>query len=196
MFYIDLGYFGISFATIFNTIKQMEGGMVSKRTILIVDDEIGPRESLKMILKPFYNVETAEDGIKALEIIQQKEIDLVTLDLKMPGPHGGEVLKQIKQNNPDIEVLIITGYGSLKSAIDGIRHGACDYLIKPFNISEIINIINKALAKKKKMEELKGFLSEIGGTFGLNTSLDDIKAYIKEQKEKPKETDSPVSKSN
>ena len=167
--------------------------MVLKRTILVVDDEIGPRESLKMILKPFYNIETAEDGIKALEIIQQKEIDLVTLDLKMPGPHGGEILKQIKQKNPDIEVLIITGYGSLKSAIDGIRHGACDYLIKPFNISEIINIINKALAKKKKMEELKGFLAEIGGTFGLDTSLDDIKAYFKDQKDKPKESDT-VSK--
>lgn len=169
-------------------LKPVEEPMVSKRTILIVDDEIGPRESLKMILKPFYNVETAEDGIKALDIIQEKEIDLVTLDLKMPGPHGGEVLKQIKQKNPDIEVLIITGYGSLKSAIDGIRHGACDYLIKPFNISEIINIINKALNKKKKMEELKGFLSEIGSTFGLNASLEDIKTYFREQREGSKET--------
>ncbi|MBI3803317.1 MAG: response regulator [Nitrospirae bacterium] len=167
--------------------------MVSKRTILIVDDEIGPRESLKMILKPFYNVETAEDGIKALEMIQQKQIDLVTLDLKMPGPHGGEVLKQIKQKNPDIEVLIITGYGSLKSAIDGIRHGACDYLIKPFNISEIINIINRALGKKKKMEELQDFLSEVGETFGLNTRLEDIKTYFKEHRERTKTIDS-VSK--
>lgn len=147
--------------------------MVSKRTILIVDDEVGPRESLKMVLKPFYKVETAEDGTKALQIIEQKEIDLVTLDLKMPGMEGGEVLKKIKQKKPEIEVLIVTGYGSLKSAIDGIRHGACDYLIKPFNISDIVNVINKAINKKRKMEELKNFLYDLEHTFGGKVRLED-----------------------
>lgn len=154
--------------------------MESQRTILIVDDEMGPRESLKMILKPFYKIELAEDGNKALEVIQAKQIDLVTLDLKMPGMQGEEVLKQIKQRNPDIEVLIITGYGSLKSAIEGIRHGACDYLIKPFNISEILNIINKALNKRKKMEELKSFLDDLGNTVGIHTGLDDIRKRFAE----------------
>ena len=147
--------------------------MVSKRTILIVDDEVGPRESLKMVLKPFYKVETAEDGTRALQIIDEKEIDLVTLDLKMPGMVGGEVLKKIKQKKPEIEVLIVTGYGSLKSAFDGIRHGACDYLIKPFNISDIVNVINKAINKKKKMEELKNFLYDLEHTFGGKVRLED-----------------------
>jgi putative two-component system response regulator len=158
--------------------------MVSKRTILIVDDEVGPRESLKMFLKPFYKVETAEDGTKALEIIEQKEIDLVTLDLKMPGLEGGEVLKKIKQKKPDIEVLIVTGYGSLKSAIDGIRHGACDYLIKPFNISDIVNIINKAINKKRKMEELKNFLHDLEHTFGGRVRLEDQDKNLKEEEKK------------
>lgn len=161
--------------------------MVSKGTILVVDDEIGPRESLKMILKPFYKIETAENGIKALEILQEKEIDLVTLDLKMPGPNGGEVLKEIKHKNPDIEVLIITGYGSLKSAIDGIRYGACDYLIKPFNISEIVTIINKALSRRKKLKELKTFLNEIGNTLGMDIRPDEIKNLMKEQNRSPQE---------
>lgn len=147
--------------------------MVSKRTVLIVDDEVGPRESLKMVLKPFYKVETAEDGTRALQIIDEKEIDLVTLDLKMPGMEGGEVLKKIKQKKPEIEVLIVTGYGSLKSAIDGIRHGACDYLIKPFNISDIVNVINKAINKKKKMEDLKNFLYDLEHTFGGKVRLGD-----------------------
>ncbi|MFY9270626.1 MAG: response regulator [Candidatus Manganitrophaceae bacterium] len=164
--------------------------MTSKKSLLIVDDEIGPRESLKMILKPFYHIETAEDGMKALEILSQKQIDLVTLDLKMPGPHGGEVLKEIRQKYPDVEVLIITGYGSLKSAIDGIRHGACDYLLKPFNISEITNIIDKALIKKKKSDELKRLLNDVSETLGINPQLDDIKAYLKEQKERSKATNS------
>lgn len=159
--------------------------MLSKRTILIVDDEIGPRESLKMVLKPFYKVETAEDGTKALEIIDEKEIDLVTLDLKMPGLEGGEVLKRIKQKNPEIEVLIVTGYGSLKSAIDGIRHGACDYLIKPFNISDIVNIINKAINKKRKMEELKNFLHDLDQSFGTRLPVENRPENALEESQKP-----------
>lgn len=159
--------------------------MVSKRTILIVDDEVGPRESLKMVLKPFYKVETAEDGTKALQIIEQKEIDLVTLDLKMPGLEGGEVLKKIKQKKPEIEVLIVTGYGSLKSAIEGIRHGACDYLIKPFNISDIVNIINKAINKKRKMEELKNFLHDLEHTFGSRIQSEDQGENLKEENKAP-----------
>lgn len=159
--------------------------MVSKRTILIVDDEVGPRESLKMVLKPFYKVETAEDGTKALQIIEQKEIDLVTLDLKMPGLEGGEVLKKIKQKKPEIEVLIVTGYGSLKSAIDGIRHGACDYLIKPFNISDIVNIINKAINKKRKMEELKNFLHDLEHTFGSQMQPEEQGENLKEENKAP-----------
>lgn len=165
--------------------------MVSKGTILIVDDEIGPRESLKMILKPFYKIETAENALKALEILREKEIDLVTLDLKMPGMDGSEALKEIKQKKPDVEVLIITGYGSLKSAIDGIRHGACDYVLKPFNISEIITIINKALNKRKKMKELKTFLTDIGSNLGMETTTEDIKKRLQEQKESTEKIKSP-----
>lgn len=160
--------------------------MVSKGTILIVDDEIGPRESLKMILKPFYKIETAENGARALEILREKEIDLVTLDLKMPGMDGAEALKEIKQKNPEVEVLIITGYGSLKSAIDGIRHGACDYVLKPFNISEIITIINKALNKRKKMKDLKVFLNDIGSNVGMDATPEEIKKHLHEQEESAK----------
>lgn len=86
-----------------------------------------------MLLKPFYNVYVAESGQGALELVREREIDLVTLDLKMPGIQGTEVLKQIKAIRRDIEIIIITGYGNLKSAIDGIRlsgprfgGGVCD----------------------------------------------------------------------
>jgi DNA-binding NtrC family response regulator len=109
---------------------------------------------------------------------------LVTLDLKMPGLEGGEVLKKIKQKKPDIEVLIVTGYGSLKSAIDGIRHGACDYLIKPFNISDIVNIINKAINKKRKMEELKNFLHDLEHTFEGKMRVEDQAENFKEESKK------------
>lgn len=129
--------------------------MEADHTILIVDDESGPRESLKMILKPFYNIETAGDGLQALEIIQKKQIDLVTLDLKMPGMQGEEVLGRIKQTHPEIEVLIITGHGTLKNAIELIRKGASGYELKPFTITELVTNVSKTLDRKKKMEKLK-----------------------------------------
>lgn len=140
-----------------------------KATILVIEDEVGPRESIKMILEPYYNVVAAEDGAKALKLLQNKEIDLVTLDLKMPGLCGEEVLKQIKQAKPEIEVIIISGQGSVKSVIDGIHHGACDYLLKPFAISDLLNTIQKTLSRKKKAEELKSFLNEVSNKYGAKT---------------------------
>ncbi len=140
-----------------------------KETILVIEDEVGPRESIKMILKPYYNVVAAEDGAKALALLQNQEIDLVTLDLKMPGLCGDEVLKQIKRVKPEMEVIIISGQGSVKSAIDGIHHGAGDYLLKPFAISDLLNTIEKTLSRRKKVKELKNFLSEVTHKFGLKT---------------------------
>jgi putative two-component system response regulator len=130
--------------------------------ILIVDDEIGPRESLRMILKPSYNVFIAENGHVAIQMIQQMEIDVVTLDLKMPGISGIETLKEIHVIDPDVMVIIITGFGTLKSAIEAIRYGVFDFISKPFNVPEIMCIIDKSIQRRKlnlKIKEvLGGFL--------------------------------------
>src|SRR3990170_5463246 len=98
-----------------------------KANILIIDDELGPRESLKMILKPHYNVYTAERGGQAVEILNQMPIDLVTVDLRMPGLPGIKILEKVKNYDPDVEAIIITGYGSMDTAIEGLRLGAFDY---------------------------------------------------------------------
>lgn len=139
---------------------------MNKGNILIVDDEMGPRESLRMILKPFYTVHIAENGTRALEIIQEKEIDLVTLDLKMSGLQGIDVLKQIKNVRQDIEVIIVTGYGNLKSAVEGIRYGVIDFLTKPFNITEIVSAVHRAMEKKRSLDGFRSLLQ------GLNTQLE------------------------
>lgn len=136
--------------------------METQNTILIVDDESGPRESLKLILKPFYNIEIAEDGPQALEIIQKKKIDLVTLDLKMPGMQGEEILSRIKEAHPEVEVLIITGHGTLKNAIELIRKGASGYELKPFIITEVVMNISKTLDRKNKMQKLKQIFNPAG----------------------------------
>jgi response regulator RpfG family c-di-GMP phosphodiesterase len=127
--------------------------------ILIVDDEIGPRESLRMVLKPNYNVYTVENGYAAIQMLQQVEMDVLTLDLKMPGMNGIDTLKEIRMISPDVMVIIITGYGTLKSAIEAIRYGVFDYIPKPFNVPEILSIIDKSIQRRRlnlKVKEVLG----------------------------------------
>jgi len=133
---------------------------MDKANILIIDDEMGPRESLKMILKPYFNVYTAERGGQAIEILSQQPIDLVTVDLKMPGLSGTKVLEKIKQRHPDIEAIIITGYGSMDSAIEGLRLGAFDYLSKPFDVNHILALVRRALERRNARVKLKQVKSE------------------------------------
>ncbi len=127
--------------------------------ILIVDDEIGPRESLRMVLKPNYNVYSVENGYAAIQMLQQVEMDVLTLDLKMPGMNGIDTLKEIRMISPDVMVIIITGYGTLKSAIEAIRYGVFDYIPKPFNVPEILSIIDKSIQRRRlnlKVKEVLG----------------------------------------
>ncbi len=128
--------------------------------ILIVDDEIGPRESLRMVLKPNYNVYAVENGYAAIQMIQQIEMDVLTLDLKMPGITGIDTLKEIRAIDPDVMVIIITGYGTLKSAIEGIRYGVFDYIPKPFNVPEILSIIDKSIQRRKLNRKVKEILGD------------------------------------
>jgi response regulator RpfG family c-di-GMP phosphodiesterase len=144
-------------------ILRLRGEAMETKTnasnILIVDDEIGPRESLRMVLKPNYNVYTVENGYAAIQMIQQVEMDVLTLDLKMPGMNGIETLKEIRMISPDVMVIIITGYGTLKTAIEAIRYGVFDYIPKPFNVPEILSIIDKSIQRRKlnlKVKEVLG----------------------------------------
>lgn len=132
---------------------------VDAPNILIVDDEIGPRESLRMILKPYYNIFTAESGYAAIQMVKQVGLDVVTLDLKMPGISGIDTLKEIRGIDQDVVVIIITGYGTLQSAIEAIRYGVFDYIPKPFNVPEIMSIIDKAVQRRKLNQKIKGFLA-------------------------------------
>jgi len=129
--------------------------------VLIVDDELGPRESLGMILKPSFNIYTSEDGPQALQIIKSKKVDIVTLDLKMPVMSGEEVLKLIKEYDPTIEVVIITGYGTLKSAVEAIKYNVFDYILKPFNVSDILSTVKRCLERRELSLRVQEFLKEV-----------------------------------
>jgi len=118
-------------------------------SVLIVDDERGPAESLRMIFKPTYNVFMASGGPQALEIVYTTPIDVVTLDLRMPQMSGIEVLEQIKRFDPDVEVIVVTGYSSLDSAISGIRFGAFDYVSKPFDVPQVSDLVRRAVERRR-----------------------------------------------
>jgi signal transduction histidine kinase len=152
----------------------------SKPHVLVVDDEMGPRESLKMILNPYYNVHVAERGGQAIDMLKQHPVDLVTLDLKMPGFSGINVLEKLKQHDPDIEAIIITGYGSLDTAIEGLRLGAFDYISKPFDVNHILSLVKRGLERrsaKAKLRQVKSdFLSNI--SHELRTPLSVVVGFV------------------
>jgi DNA-binding NtrC family response regulator len=124
-------------------------------TILIVEDEAGPRESLRMILKPFYQLYTASNGADALHLIQSHDISLVTLDLNMPGLSGIDVLKELKRMKPDVEVIIITAMTTLPNAQKGMRFGASDFISKPFHVSEVLTIVQKSIERRNNNLQTK-----------------------------------------
>ena len=154
--------------------------MDGKPHILVVDDEMGPRESLKMILNPIYTVHVADRGSQVLEILDKYPIDLVTLDLKMPGLTGINVLEQVKHRDPDIEAIIITGYGSLDTAIEGLRLGAFDYISKPFDVKHILSLVQRGLERRRakaKLRQVKSdFISNI--SHELRTPLSVVVGFV------------------
>lgn len=169
--------------------------------VLVVDDELGPRESLKMILYPYYRVFTAPNGLEALKIIKENQIDLVTIDYKMPGMTGTEVLREIRKIDDEMAVIMITGFGTMKSAVEGIRYGLSDYLVKPFEVTEILEIVKKNLNNRKSKSQMKKFVNELIQALGLDIPNKDfsnfgtMRAYILKKMEiylakdfSPKET--------
>lgn len=140
-------------------------GASSKPSVLIVDDEAGPREALKMILRPFFNIHAVESAAAAQQVLNAHKIDVVTLDLKLPDGNGTDLLQEIKRDQEHVEVIIITGYGSLKSAMEGIRYGAAGYLLKPFNVMELIEVVTHALEKKRRLDGLREILRTFGNVW-------------------------------
>ena len=134
--------------------------------ILIVDDEKGPRESLKMILSPSHKVLLARDGIQALELLREHSIDLVTVDLNMPGMKGDELMRTIREEFPEVCVIVITGCGSVETAVDGIRYGVSDYLTKPFDVVHVTAAVSRALGRHESRKRLVGLLEGIGSVLG------------------------------
>jgi len=128
--------------------------MTETGNILIVDDEDDFRITLvKRLQKRHLNVFGAESGLKALDLMNKLIFDVVVLDVKMPGLDGIETLQEMKKKNPLVEVILLTGHASIESGIEGMKLGAFDYVMKPVNIDDLMEMIRKAYDRKMIQEE-------------------------------------------
>lgn len=138
--------------------------MANKIRLLIVDDEVKFLDSIaqRLELRDF-DVTKATDGRQALEIAGREKFDLVLLDLKMPGLNGKQVLEILKREHKFLEVIILTGHGSLDSAVECTRLGAFDYLPKPYELDSLLEKMQKAYQTRlqKKFEADEERLSKI-----------------------------------
>lgn len=121
-------------------------------TVLIVDDEEGPQEALRMILKDRCAVLAASTPHEALERLTEQgmDVDIVALDIRLGSQDGIEVLKMIKQVAPEVEVFMITGYPSLESAILALKHGAYDYILKPFDTEAVREVVRRGMLRQSQ----------------------------------------------
>lgn len=117
-------------------------------TLLIVDDEEGPRQSLRVVFKELYDVVLADSGPRALEIARSRRVDAAVLDIRMAGMSGTQLLAELKRLDSAIEVVMLTAYETLETAREALRHGACDYLTKPFEIPTIRDAVANALQRR------------------------------------------------
>ena len=122
--------------------------------ILVIDDEKSLIELLAVIFKKEgYGVMQAMSGEKALEILEKGGIDFVITDIRMPGLDGMEVLRRVKASHPDVPVVMITAYGTVQQAVEALKAGALDYVVKPFDVDELRIIVARGMAQKRLREE-------------------------------------------
>ncbi|MBW1688839.1 MAG: response regulator [Deltaproteobacteria bacterium] len=128
---------------------------MARANVLLVDDEAPFVEALtRRLSKRELDITPAHDGAQALEKLEQSRIfEVVILDVKMPGMDGIETLREIKTAHPLIEVIMLTGHATIESAIEGMKLGAFDYLMKPCDIDELVAKVEQAAARKQMQEE-------------------------------------------
>jgi len=152
--------------------------------ILVIDDKANMVKLFVRILEEQYLVTTAPDGTRALQILETRRFDLVLTDVRMPGPDGFDVLRAVKTRYPETEVVLITAFSSIPSAVEAIRRGAYDYLTKPFDPDDLLLILARALEKKLLLDQHRILRNQLAvapnshGLMGQSPGLKKIHAQI------------------
>ncbi len=123
--------------------ESMGEHSAEESSVLIVEDEAIIRESLKDWFKDTYRVTTAETGEEALELIQKQDFDILIMDVRLPGKSGLQVLSEVKEIKPHIKCIVMTAYPSVELAVEAMKLGAVDYLIKPIAPERLARLMSK-----------------------------------------------------
>ena len=129
--------------------------------VLVIDDEMGPRESLRMLLKPNYQVHTADSVEAGIRLLREKRPDAVVTDIRMPGTNGIDGLRRIREIDPHVAVIMLTGFGALETAQEALRLGANDYISKPFDAGEMRDVISRNVERTRIHRTSEHAASEI-----------------------------------
>jgi two-component system response regulator AtoC len=158
---------------------------MSKQSILVVDDETKMRRLLEIMLTQLgYKIYQAEDGQKAIKFLDAQMVDLVITDLRMPNIDGIELLQQLREQKNDVSVIVVTAYGTVETAVDTMKYGACDYIVRPFEIEAVEAAVKRALKLSKVQRENRYLRSEInqgwGEFVGSSNAMKEIYTLIKQ----------------
>jgi signal transduction histidine kinase/GGDEF domain-containing protein len=158
--------------------KVTSAGVKVGNKILVVDDEKEIRELLLMALSRIagFHVEMAEDGAEALKKIEKDHFDLVLTDLQMPNVDGLQLISEITRSKPEILTVIMTGYGTIDSALEAMKKGASDYLTKPLNLDELTTRLRKVVEEKQRFTNLKYLIAELERTNEELRKVDGVKS--------------------
>ena len=138
-----------------------DGSRALRPVILVVDDEPGLRESFRLILDDDYEVVDVPDGPAALDVLRSAQVDLVLLDIRLPGMDGIEVLERIKALDESVEVILVTAVKTVRTAVAAMKLGAFDYLTKPFEEDELLSLVRRALERRSLEREVVYLRSEL-----------------------------------
>jgi signal transduction histidine kinase len=159
----------------------------ARATILVIDDELGPRESLRFLFKDQYEVLCADSVDAGIRLLQERSPDVIILDIKMPGKNGIDGLQEIRQLDPLIQIVMLTGFGSLRTAQLAMRHGANEYVRKPFDTREMREIIERRIQQSQLDRrraaaevELRGLNDRMRGELAQKEKLAELGQYSSE----------------
>ncbi len=139
--------------------------------ILVVDDDASMRRVIEFTLAEHYQVRVAENGTQALESLATGPVDLVITDVRMPSMDGMELLRRVRQDFPEVVVILLTAYGSIDAAVEAVKSGAYDYLTKPFNPEELKLVVSKALEHRSVVEENQNLREAVRQIFSFENMI-------------------------
>ncbi len=182
-------------ATAMREATTEESAVTRRPTVLVVDDEHGIREALRMLLKDDYKVLLANSGRSAIEMLadDKDSVDMIFSDIKMPELDGIGFLRQAKAMNPQVEIVMVTAYPSMDTALAALRHGAFDYIVKPFDRKEILSAVERGLDRRRNflancqlVEDLRQSMARnyIGTTEALIQTVDAKDSYTRGHSER------------